>query len=257
MNRESVQQRVAELAPVHVPGHSGRRSRRFRRASIAAALLALRVPAAEPLSGSGGPDLPRTADARCGAWQPGSGTVAARFLGGTARHTVRELSLTVSFRFSASEIDALRCTGARSLEVDLLVDRTAVRGGSRGWGSNLPGAYLDTEAFDSGAVRTLTVGTQRAARLRAGTRYRTSIRLTGFVTGTARARVFLNFQRGHWASARSPREILACLSHGGADPAWCIFPTPPTFLMASVGYVGPEIDFSRGSAAAAWATNPG
>ncbi|KJE25163.1 D-mannose binding lectin [Frankia torreyi] len=159
---------------------------------------------------------------KCGNWHPGGGKVRQTYLksGSSGSH---EYLVTVDFRFSDSDISALACTGSSALEVDVeAYGGLNKAGGYRGWDSNLPHAYLDTEAFD-GNPRVLTVGTSNAADLKSNVDYFTKIHLIEVGPTKDYSEIYLNFQRGHWAKKTSPKEQASCVSHGGSDPAWCVF----------------------------------
>jgi hypothetical protein len=185
--------------------------------------------------------------ASCGNWWPHDGTLSGRHIPSNPSKTFNEFVLRTTFTFTPQEIDALRCTGSRSLEVDVETFG-GMDGGLKGMDSNLPGAYIDTEAEDSKGPdgdrsRTLTIGSQRAADLVPNVEYHAELTLTefGIKDNKNYAELYLNFQRGHWASSIPERGF--CTLHGGG-PANCIFRDPPDQLMASELGTPPRIEFS-------------
>lgn len=160
------------------------------------------------------------ANAACGNWAPTTGEISTSLTKNPNVFTVR-----TTFRFTTQDIANLRCTGSSALEVDAINYDGGLYAGLVGWSSNMPGRYLDTEAFDDPAARTLTVGTQSASSLQANVDYYTEVKITEVTVSKAtRTRMYLNFQRGHWASKiRNPKEAASCLSRGRQDPAWCVF----------------------------------
>ena len=169
---------------------------------------------------------PAAARARCEgpqpSWQPGGGALTAEFVPSSPRHTFNEFIAVTTFRFTEAQVAALRCSGSSAFEVDAQAYGGVPRSGLKGWSSNLPDAYIDTEFSDSGP-RVLTVGSRSAGKIKANTEYYTRVRLREIGTSADPARLQLTFQRGHWASKRSPKEQTSCLAHGGRDPAWCVF----------------------------------
>lgn len=177
--------------------------------AVSSALIAMLLVLLDPAAG---------AATSCGSWAPSGGIL-------TARRQPGRIVIRTVFRFTSSEIQALRCTGSRSLEVDVLTYGGVV-GGNRAYTSNVPRAYLDTEAFDS-YPRVLTVGSDQASAIQPNVEYFTELQITDFWVSTDRpyAELYLNFQRGHKASiTRDPENWTLCAAHGGSDPVWCNFP---------------------------------
>ena len=116
-----------------------------------------------------------------------------------------------------------------------------MNGGRREWDSNLPGAYLDTEEFDSKKSRVLTIGSQHAAEIQPDTEYYTELRLSefGIKDGKNYAELYPNFQRGHWAS--NPFEKGFCGIKGG--PENCIFEDKSQLMVSTLG-TPPRVEFA-------------
>lgn len=171
--------------------------------------------------------------------------VSGRFLPPSSDRTFSQFVLRTTFNFTQDEVDALRCTKAKSLEVDV-VTYSGIKGGLRGWDSNLPDSYLDTEAFDAEKSRVLTVGTQSAKMIEPNKEYFTEITLTelGIDAGKGYAELYLNFQRGHWTHISNLKERVSCDGHGASDPAWCIFPDESKLMKNDSGSV-PRISFDN------------
>ena len=121
-----------------------------------------------------------------------------------------------------------------------------MNGGLKSMDSNLPGAYIDTEDEDSKGSdgdrsRTLTIGSQNAADLMPNVEYHAELTLTEFGIKDDKnyAELYLNFQRGHWASSIAEKGY--CALKGG--PANCIFQDKPDKLMADELGTPPRIEF--------------
>lgn len=168
------------------------------------------------------------ADNGCGDWWPSSGNSSLRY--DKAAHAV---TVRVTFTFTDREITGLQCTRSSTLEVDGLAYGGLNRGTSS-IQSNLPGAYLDTEASDSPQQRSLTVGSSQAARLVANQQYYTEITVKDYfmVIDKPYVEVWLNFQRGHQICSQSA--------------AWCTF-ADQTQPMQGTLRVAPRVDLNAPS----------
>ena len=184
--------------------------------------------------------LPAAKAAACGQWWPSGGRLTADFIPSSSSHTYYEFIVTATFTFTQSEVNALRCTGSSSLEMDVdAYGGLYHSGGLKSANWNVPSGYLDTEASD-GYPRVLTVGSNSVKNIQANTQYYTQIRLIEFAPTANYAELYLSFQRGHWAHVKSAREQASCLGHGGTDPAWCIF-ADETHPMGTTTGVPPRV----------------
>lgn len=175
----------------------------------------------------------------CGSdWWPANGTQTIQWTG-------NDLILRTTFSFADQNIKSFKCNESSAFEVDhLLYKGIAPAKGTLTTDSNLPDWYNDTEFDDKYPPRTLSIGSQSADKLRAGTEYFVKIRVSGAGINDNKIEQYLNFQRSHWAKKwGNPKQVAeeqaSCQGHGGSDPAWCVFASA-TQRMADVG-VGPFV----------------
>ncbi|MEU4833298.1 hypothetical protein [Streptosporangium sp. NPDC023615] len=176
--------------------------------------------------------IPGTANAisvkECGSWWPSQGSMGVHKYNGN-------LEIGVEFTFSEKEIESLRCTRARGIEVDFVVENVVQKYGDKEYYSDLPKAYADTEFDDPYSTRVLTIGSADPGAIKADVPYYVNIHLNKYVRLIDKTpTVYLNFQRGHWASKFNPKEAPACARGRWKDPKWCIFATE-TILMSKNG----------------------
>jgi hypothetical protein len=176
--------------------------------------------------------------ADCGSnWWPANGSQTVQWSGD-------DVIIRTMFSFTDENIKAYRCTDSSAFEVDhLLYSGIAPGSGTLSRSSNLPDSYNDTEFDDEYPPRTLTVGSQSAKKLQANTEYFVEIRVTDATLNNSLLQLNLNFQRSHWAKKLgNPKQVAieqtSCRSHGGSDPAWCVFASD-TERMAQDAHVGP------------------
>lgn len=183
---------------------------------------------------------PSAAAAACGHWSPGGGKIIQ-----SCDLSANVYTATALFSFSQDEINAWRCTGSTYMEVDMIAYGVPAAGGNKTYASNLPNTYLDVDYEDG--VRTMTVGTTAAQNMVANREYYTTVHLRNFTVARDRSQLALTFQRSHWARWSSPKERVSCESHGGSDPAWCVFPTKSHAMQGELGvasYVDMRLPFT-------------
>src|SRR4051812_30736389 len=78
----------------------------------------------------------------CGSWRPSTGTLTGTFIPPSPSLPRGEFVARVTFRFTAGEIAALRCTGSTALETDV-VSEGGLSGGQRSVAGNMAGVYRD------------------------------------------------------------------------------------------------------------------
>lgn len=100
----------------------------------------------------------------CGSdWWPANGTQTIQWTG-------NDLILRTTFSFTDQNVKSFKCNESSAFEVDhLLYKGIAPAKGTLTTDSNLPDWYNDTEFDDKYPPRTLSIGSQSAGKLRAGT----------------------------------------------------------------------------------------
>ena len=169
--------------------------------------------------------------ADCGRWWPGGGKIIE-----TYTSLNNSFTATALFTFSQDEINALKCTGDKYYEIDMMaLTGIPARGGNKTLvSSNLPGtSYVDTDFRDKD--RTLTVGTPAAQDLVANREYNVSVNLRNFEVKADRSQVALTFQRSHKVTRGETSFWGVCKAHGGSDPAWCVASTDSRAMQPELG----------------------
>jgi hypothetical protein len=143
--------------------------------------------------------------AACGNWWPTLNSVNTA-VSGTERIG------NMYFKFTATALANLKCTGSSTFEPDYVSynydNKSFFTNSVKSWSSNLPNAYLDTNAFDAAGEGVITIGSHNNSTFTSTANYYTSWRTNAGNATSDTAKVV--WQRGYYQ--------WGCVF----GPAWCI-----------------------------------